>query len=383
MTEPAGRNDLPGRDADETTAEASPNFVPPMPQSGGPIDPQRPVRFGVLGTARIARQVAAAIHDARGAELQAVASRDGERARRWAAEHGARQWYGSYDHLLADAAIDAVYIPLPPALHAEWTIRAAECGKHILCEKPLAASVADAQHMVRACRDRGVQLMDGVMWIHHPRTAAMKQALVAEDFGTLRRVTSAFSFCWPEVPANDFRLRRAMGGGSLLDLGWYCVGAALWALEALPKRVFGAADWYGEVDLSFSGWLDFGEHRTAVIESAFDRVRRRWIEVAGTRLALVCDDFARPWDDARPRFWLHDNDGRSREHVVAGPRQEICMIEDFVRLVQGGRREQRWAEWSLSVQRVCELLDRSAREQTPLRLEPPDPPEREAAGGGG
>ncbi len=379
MTESTGNADCPEDHAGKRDGESPSAFVPPMPQCDVPIDPQRPVRFGILGTARIARQVAAAIHDARGAELRAVASRDGERARRWADEHAVPLWYDCYDRLLDDPEIDVVYVPLPPALHAEWTVRAAERGKHVLCEKPLAATVADARRMVRACRDHGVQLMDGVMWIHHPRTAAMKRALGASTFGELRRVTSAFSFCWPQIPEHDFRLKRSMGGGSLLDLGWYCVGAALWALEALPQRVFGAADWYGEVDLSFSGWLDFGQHRTAAIESAFDRVRRRWIEIAGTRLSLVCDDYTRPWDDARPRFWLHDNDGRSQEQVVTGPRQEVCMIEDFVRLVQHDRREPRWAEWSLCVQRVCELLDRSAREQTPLPFQPEAADRPEAA----
>ncbi|RMG41310.1 MAG: gfo/Idh/MocA family oxidoreductase [Planctomycetota bacterium] len=352
----------PTEEAVGRNSPTAPPFVPPMPSSDGPIAPDRPVRFGILGTARIAVQVAAAIRGARGAELRAVASRDAERARRWAEEHGCAVAYGDYRQLLQDETIDVVYIPLPPALHPEWTIRAAEAGKHVLCEKPLAATLADARSMVAACRGQGVQLMDGVMWIHHPRTAAMKQCLLNGDFGPLRRVTSAFSFCWPRIPENEFRLQRAMGGGSLLDLGWYCVGAAIWAFEALPERVFGAADWYGDVDLSFSGWLDFGDHRTAAIESAFDRVRRRWIEVAGTQLSLVCDDYTRPWDDQRPRFWLHDSDGRSEERVVTGPRQEVCMVEDFVRLVQSGRLEPRWPQWSLQVQAVCELLDRSARE---------------------
>ena len=132
------------------------------------------IRWGILSTANIATKVARAIHLAEDADLIAVASRTKERAAAWGREHRVSTTYGTYDALLADDSLDAIYIPLPPSLHAEWTIKAAEHGKHVLCEKPLAANAAEAIAMADACRQNGVQLMDGVMWVHHDRTAAMK-----------------------------------------------------------------------------------------------------------------------------------------------------------------------------------------------------------------
>ena len=142
-----------------------------------------PVRWGILSTANIATKVARAIHLAENADLVAVASRTEERAATWGKEHNVSVTYGTYDALLADESLDAIYIPLPPSLHAEWTIKAAEHGKHILCEKPLAANADEAVAMADACRQNGVQLMDGVMWVHHERTAAMKQKLTSDTLG--------------------------------------------------------------------------------------------------------------------------------------------------------------------------------------------------------
>src|SRR5215475_13162735 len=128
------------------------------------------LRWGILGVAKINERLIPAFKKARNAELRAVASRSIERARAAARAAGIPTAHGSYEALLDDPAIDAVYIPLPNTLHAEWTMKAAEHGKHVLCEKPLGVSAAEAQRLVAFCRGRGVQLMDGFMWPHHPRT---------------------------------------------------------------------------------------------------------------------------------------------------------------------------------------------------------------------
>src|SRR5438309_6066847 len=156
--------------------------------------PEKTVRWGILGTAKIATKVGRAIHQARRARLAAVASRDIGRARAWVAEHtlgrpadddkqaflpdgSAVETFGGYLDLLKSTEIDAVYIPLPPALHCEWTCRAAELGKHVLCEKPLAMDHAEAEKMAAACAAQNRQLMDGVMFAHHDRTAAIEELL--------------------------------------------------------------------------------------------------------------------------------------------------------------------------------------------------------------
>ena len=330
----------------------------------------RQIRWGVLSTARIASKVCRAMHGAAGAVPVAVASRDAERARRWAAEHGVARSHGSYRELLDDPEVDAVYVALPPALHAEWTIRAAAAGKHVLCEKPLAADLGEAEEMAAACRRAGVQLMDGVMWKHHARTAAMRGHLERGELGRLRRVTSAFTFSWDPFPEDDIRLSRALAGGSLGDLGWYCVGASLWAFDDLPTRVWATARYHRDVEVNLSGFLWFDGDRAASFDCGFDTLLRKWFEIAGTRGSLVCDDFTAPHDAAKPRYWAHDAAARSTEHVVPDAAQEVRMIERFSAMVRDGALDESWPAESLRVQRVCDALGEAARRGAPVELAP-------------
>ena len=321
----------------------------------------RTIHWGIMGTARIAEKVAEAIHQATGAELTAVASRSIQRAAAWAAEHGVTRSYGSYEELLDDHQLDAVYIPLPPSMHAEWTIKAAEKGKHVLCEKPLAMNAAEAREMAAACRENNVQLMDGVMWVHHPRAVEMLKPIQDGTLGNLRRVTSAFTINGDDIPVGNFRFQRELGGGSMLDLGWYCVRATLWAFGELPKRVFGTARYDNDVDRNFSAILCYDDERMATFDSGFDVGMRKWVEVAGTKASLVCDDFTKPWDESRPRFWIHDVSGKNTEHTTKAPIQEVCMIEDLCGVIRTGSLENRWPQEAINTQRVCDALDRSAR----------------------
>lgn len=330
----------------------------------------RNIRWGVLGTARIATKVSAAIRSAENAELCAIASRSSEKAAAWAAEHHAQTSYGSYSELIDDPEIDAVYIPLPPSLHAEWTIAAAERGKHVLCEKPTALDSGEVQTMIDACSANGVQLMDGVMWVHHPRTTDMRTAIAGGELGTLRRMTSAFTFHWDVVPEGDLRLSRELGGGSLLDLGWYNVRAGLWAYGEMPRRVWGSAQWYGDVDMSFSGMMWFDGQRVASFDCAFNTGMRKWFEVAGTTGSLVCDDFVLPWSDEKTRYWRNGTQGESEERRVPPVVQEVRMIENFSRIAQSGELDPRWPNETLATQRVCDALLLSAREERPVDVDP-------------
>jgi len=326
------------------------------------------VGWGILGTARIATRVGAAINRAEHSTLQAIGSRNADRAADWANEHGAMRSYDSYEAVLDDPQVDAVYIPLPPSMHHEWTLKAVARGKHVLCEKPLAATVADAEEMAAASREYGVQLMDGVMWLHHPRAADMQRLIRGGRLGELRRLTSAFSFRWATIPTGDLRLNRQLGGGSLLDLGWYCVGAALWALEDMPTHVVGHATWYKDVDMNFSGTMWYENGAVASFDTAFDTVMRRWLEVAGTESSLVCDDFTRPYSEEKVRCWIHNPDGASDEHKSDSPNQETCMIGNFNRLVLSGKTDEHWPSIAVQTQRICDALDRSARSRRPVDL---------------
>src|SRR5690606_26020783 len=153
--------------------------MPPNRRSWMQTVDRPPVRWGILGTARIATKVAAAIQQSNGAELTAIASRSRDKAADWAATWNIPRSFATYEELLRCDEIDAVYIPLPPSLHAEWSTRAAEVGKHVLCEKPLGGTLADATAIVNACERANVQLMDGVMWRHTPRAQAMDDVLRA------------------------------------------------------------------------------------------------------------------------------------------------------------------------------------------------------------
>ena len=324
------------------------------------------IRWGVLGTARIAEKVGAAISAVPGAELTLIGSRDGARAADWAAEHKVKRSCDSYQAVLDDDDIDAVYIPLPPSMHEEWTCKAAEAGKHVLCEKPLAHNLESARTMAAACEKHGVQLVDGIMWVHHPRAAQMRATIAGGTLGELRRITSAFTFN-REFPLSDLRMQRPMGGGALLDLGWYNINATLGFFEALPTHVFGTATYVNDVDISFSGMMWFEDGRTAGFDCGFNADNRRWLEIAGTEASIVCDDFTRPWKEERPRHWLHKS-GKSEE-VVSSPRiQEQCMVEKFCEIVRSGELEPRWTQQSIHTQTICEAFDQSARSGEVVQL---------------
>ena len=331
------------------------------------IETKSSVRWGILSTANIATKVARAIHLARNADLIAVASRTEERAATWAEDHNVPTAYSTYDALLTDDSLDAIYIPLPPSLHAEWTIKAAEHGKHVLCEKPIAANADEAIAMADACRQNGVQLMDGVMWVHHKRTAVMKQKLKDGTLGKLRRVTAAFTFNWDTIPVGNIRAMKKFAGGSLGDLGYYCIRAILWAFEQMPTQVFATARYKVGVDFNLAGILWFDDERIATLDCGFDTGLRKWFEVAGTRASIVCDDFTVPTSEDTARFWVHGPDG-NEQNTVEGCIQEIKMIECFSRIVRSGNLEAEWSDVAVDTMRICDALLASHRRKEIVKL---------------
>lgn len=325
------------------------------------------VRWGILGTARIATRVSRAIHAVSGSEARLIASRDRDRAAQWAHEHDVPESIEGYRALLEDSSIDAVYIPLPPSMHHEWTILAAEHGKHVLCEKPIAMNAAQAEEMAAACRQHGVQLMDSTMWVHSPRARAMKAILDSGQLGSLSRVTSAFTIQLQAIE-DELRYDRQRGGGSLMDLGWYNIRATLWALGSLPERVFGSGQYLNDVDMRFSATLWYSDDRMASFDCAFNLTRRKWFEITGSEGTLVCDDFLAPWDPASPRFWTHDAEGASTEHQAKAWIQEECMIDRFAQIVRTGQLDDHWPQISIDNQRVVDALDLSSRKEEVVEM---------------
>jgi predicted dehydrogenase len=216
------------------------------------------LRWGILSTASIAsRKVVPATQRAARCEVVAIASRDGTRAEEAARELAIPRAYGRYEDLLGDPEVDAVYIPLPNHLHTEWTIAAARAGKHVLCEKPLAMTTADAEKMVEACRAEGVLLMEAFMYRLHPSWEAVRDLVASGQIGELRSVQSWFSY-FNDDPAN-IRNILDMGGGALFDVGCYCLNLSRMLFGAEPVRIQGSVtrDPASGVDVLTTGILDF------------------------------------------------------------------------------------------------------------------------------
>jgi predicted dehydrogenase len=218
------------------------------------------LRWGVLSTADIARKkVIPGLLKADRCEVVAIASRDAAQARIVADELGIPTAHGSYEALLADPNVDVIYIPLPNHLHAEWTIAAAGAGKHVLCEKPLALTVGDAQRMVDACADAGVRLMEAFMYRHHPSWVAAMEVVVGGRLGSLRAIQSWFSY-YNDDPTN-IRNQLDAGGGALFDIGCYAVNLSRMLFDGEPNNVRASVvrDPATNVDTLTSAILEFAD----------------------------------------------------------------------------------------------------------------------------
>jgi predicted dehydrogenase len=200
------------------------------------------VRWGVLSTAAIGMtKVTPAIKQAANADVVAIASRDTERARAAADALGVASAYGSYEALLESGEVDAVYLPLPNDLHAQWTVRAAQAGVHVLCEKPLAMSAAQAQQVLDACADAGVLLQEAFMYRHHPSWVEVMRLVREGRIGDVRAIQTWFSY-YNDDPAN-IRNRPENGGGAVMDIGCYPINVARWLTGAEPSEVVSSVQW--------------------------------------------------------------------------------------------------------------------------------------------
>lgn len=242
------------------------------------------VRWGIFSTAFIGRsQVIPAIFRAENAEVAAIASRS-DKVYATAKELNIPKAYESYEELLRDPDIDAVYIPLPNHLHKEWTLKAAQHGKHVLCEKPAALTADEAEEMIEACRANNVKFTEAFMYQLHPQHARVKELIASGEIGEIKLIKSSHSF-YLENREGDIRMDKAMGGGSLYDVGCYSVQVVRHLLDAEPATVQAIAkrDPKSGVDLSAFVHMDFDSDIQAVFDSSFDVTNRQEYEVVGTK----------------------------------------------------------------------------------------------------
>ncbi len=240
------------------------------------------IGWGVMGAARIAEiAVIPALQRARNARVVAIASRTLPRAQDAARRMGIAKAYGSYEALLDDPEVQAVYIPLPNALHREWTLRSASAGKHVLCEKPLAVSAEDCEAMIAACRRQGVTLMEAFMYRFHPRTERALEIAASGAIGEVRLVRAEFTFA-ARTPHGNIRFDPALGGGALFDVGCYAVNLCRAVLGEPREAMAFASTGSTGVDEVTGGLLRFDDRRLAVLDCALTLPRRQEYEIVGT-----------------------------------------------------------------------------------------------------
>jgi len=292
------------------------------------------LRWGILSTARINDKFIAGCAGSDLVTVTAVASRDIARARRYAEEHRIERAHGSYEALLADPEIDAVYISLPNAMHLDWTRRALQAGKHVLCEKPLSRRRADVTAAFDLAQRQGLILSEAFMYRHNPQTERLA-ALVADGaIGRLRLITAAFGFSLGD--GADVRMSTALEGGALMDVGCYCVNAVR-LLAGEPRRVTGQQVIGGDgIDVAFVGTLALADEVAAHFDAGFVFAPRSALEVVGETGTLVVAD---PWHCATPGIELHTGDG---VQTIAVPRADSYRLEaEDVAAAVGGEREPR------------------------------------------
>jgi predicted dehydrogenase len=291
-------------------------------------------RWGILSTANIGRKaMIPALKKTPMAEVLAAASRDGDKAKTFAEELGIPKSYGSYQALLEDPEIDAVYIPLPNHLHKEWTIRAAQAGKHILCEKPLALNAAECETMIAAANENGVILMESFMYRYHPRILAAAEMVRSGKIGTLKTIETGFTFFMHN--RDDIRMKSEMGGGALMDVGCYCVNISRLMAGRKPVAVQAQAVWAPTgVDDQLVGILDFGEGLYAHFDCAFNQSSRQHCFLAGTEGYLSIPEAFNPGEK---RSVIQEVKGGKtvQVHEFEGVDEYVLIAEQFMHTIQG------------------------------------------------
>jgi xylose dehydrogenase (NAD/NADP) len=256
------------------------------------MEPASELRLGILSTAAINQVILDAAEASDRVSVVAVASRTDERARAYAAEHAIRRWHGSYEGLLVDAGVDAVYVSLPNAMHVDWSIRALEAGKHVLCEKPFHADPAEVERAFDAAERAGLVLMEAFQFRHHPQTAEVVRLVESGAIGRLRLIRSFLGFTLDDT--TDIRYRPELDGGAFLDAGCYTVSISR-LLAGEPEEVVGAQVLAETgIDLAFAGTLRFTGGVLAQVGASFVVPLRRELEVLGSAGSLRVHDPFRP-----------------------------------------------------------------------------------------
>lgn len=326
------------------------------------------LRWGIMGCAQIATgSVMPAIQESETGVIRAVASRGLEKSSSVAAEFGIEQAYGSYEELLADPEVDAVYIPLPNHLHCEWVIRAAGAGKHVLCEKPIALNSREAAEMVEACRKAGVHLAEAYMYRHHPRINELQVIIASGEIGAVRTIRGTFTYN-DATDTSNIRFNAAWGGGSLYDVGCYPLTVARLLFGTEPEAVTVHALFSPEhdnVDMVASGLVEFPGGKSLIFDCGMWAYNRQLLEVLGTQGRIeIPMPFNARFDDAE--FFVYAG-GEPRRVEAVGANPYVQQADHFARAVFSGKP---WIseEDPLLNMRLIESCLESARKRERIRM---------------
>lgn len=312
------------------------------------------IRWGLLGTGNITRKLLAGARLASGSDVLAVGSRTMDRARAFANANGIVRVHGSYEDLLADPEVDAVYISLPNSLHHEWTMHSLAAGKHVLCEKPYTRRPAEVDEAFDAAEAHGLIFEEAFMWRHTPQVRRLLELL--EQIAPLRSIRSTFSYVLSAE--TDVRVAAHLDGGSLMDVGCYCVsGSRLIAGE--PERVMAEQVLDGNgVERRISGLMRFPDDVLATFTSAFDSATHETLEVIGQNGTILLPD---PWHSTTGRILV---DGEEARVTPTNPYQ--LELEDMGAAIRGERAPLLGRSDALGQARTIEALYRSAATTMPV-----------------
>jgi xylose dehydrogenase (NAD/NADP) len=325
------------------------------------------LRLGLLSTANINRLVIAGARASDAVEVAAVASRDPARAEAYGREHGIERAHGSYEALLADEELDAVYVSLPNSLHVEWSLRALEAGKHVLCEKPFSRRPEDVVRTFDMARREGLVLAEAFMYRHHPQAKRVAELVRGGAIGELRAIRAVFSF--PLTDVENVRLKPELDGGPLMDVGCYCVsGSRLLAGE--PERVWGEQrPATTGVDATFVGALRFPDGVIATFHSSMDLPSRQELEALGTDGTLLVQA---PWRVDFGGDVLLDRRGSVERVEIPEADAYQLELEDFAAAVRGEREPLLGRDDALGQARAIDALYAAAERGAAVSLPSPD-----------
>ncbi|MEH7119701.1 Gfo/Idh/MocA family oxidoreductase [Neobacillus vireti] len=296
------------------------------------------IRWGIMGCAGIAkRSVIPGIQQSETGEVAAIASRGMDKAKQTAEQLNIPKAYGSYEELLADPTIEAVYIPLPNHLHKEWVIRAAEAGKHVLCEKPLAINAEEAQEMLEACEKAGVVFAEAFMYRYHPRYTTIHNIIKSGELGEIRGIHGTFTFN-NSKDMNNIRYKREWGGGSLYDVGVYPISAARMLLNEEPKAAVVHAyisEKHDYVDMMASGILEFNRGVALTFDCGMWAAFRNTLEILGTEGRIEVPSAFVVNQDEGDNFFIYTKDGQ-REVEVPRVNQYALQADAIGRSIRNG-----------------------------------------------